>query len=122
KGDDKLGSILMASYLRLLGEREDKPKSIIFWNTGVNLVCEGSQVLKHIQKLESAGVEILACTTCLEYFDLIDKLIGENRIDWWGYDIHYSIAGDNLPAQEMITIAESMSNIAPHSGSWIQES
>jgi len=34
--------------------------------------------LKHIQKLESAGVEILACTTCLEYFDLVDKLsVGE---------------------------------------------
>ncbi|MFC2069139.1 sulfurtransferase-like selenium metabolism protein YedF [Chloroflexota bacterium] len=74
KGDDKLDSILMASFLRLLGEKEEKPKSIIFWNTGVNLVCEGSQVLNYIQKLESAGVEILACTTCLEYFDLIDKL------------------------------------------------
>ncbi|MFC1938879.1 sulfurtransferase-like selenium metabolism protein YedF [Chloroflexota bacterium] len=74
KGDDKLGSLLMANFLRLLGEKEEKPKAMIFWNTGVNLVCEGSQVLKHIQKLENAGVEILACTTCLEYFDLEDKL------------------------------------------------
>ncbi|MFC2033300.1 hypothetical protein ACFLUB_02115 [Chloroflexota bacterium] len=30
--------------------------------------------MEHIKKLESAGVEILACTTCLEYFDLVDKL------------------------------------------------
>jgi selenium metabolism protein YedF len=74
KGDDKLGSLLMANFLRLLGERDEKPKAIIFWNTGVNLVCEGSRVLKNVQKLENAGVEILACTTCLEYFGLEDKL------------------------------------------------
>ena len=74
KGDDTLGKLLMASFLRLLSEREDRPKIIIFWNTGVKLICEGSQVLNHIQKLEDLGAEILACTTCLEYFDLVDKL------------------------------------------------
>jgi len=74
KGDDKLGSLLMANLLRLLAEQEEKPKTMIFWNTGVKLLCEGSKVLNHIRKLENAGVEILACTTCLEYFDLVDKL------------------------------------------------
>jgi selenium metabolism protein YedF len=73
-GDETLGRLLIASFLRLLGEREDKPDSITFLNTGVKLVCEGSQVLEHIRKLESIGIEILACTTCLEYFDLVDKL------------------------------------------------
>ncbi len=74
RGNDKLGSILMANFLRLLAEKEEKPKTIIFWNSGVNLVCEGSKVLEHIKRLESAGVEILACTTCLEYLNLVDKL------------------------------------------------
>ncbi|MFC1971576.1 hypothetical protein ACFLV0_06615 [Chloroflexota bacterium] len=60
RGDEKLGKLLMANFLRVLAERENKPETIIFWNTGINLVCEGSQVLEHIQKLESAGVEILA--------------------------------------------------------------
>ncbi len=73
-GDIKLGKLLIASFLRLLGEREDRPEAITFLNAGVKLVCEGSQVLEHIKKLESAGVEILACTTCLEYFDLVEKL------------------------------------------------
>ena len=40
----------------------------------VRLVCEGSKVLEHIKRLESQGVEILVCTTCLEYFDLLEKL------------------------------------------------
>jgi len=75
RGDDQLGSMLMASFLRLLGESSDKPKSLVFWNTGVRLVCEGSKVLGHVKKLEKQGVEILACTTCLEYFNLTDKLL-----------------------------------------------
>ncbi|UCH51343.1 MAG: sulfurtransferase-like selenium metabolism protein YedF [Chloroflexota bacterium] len=74
RGDEKLGSMLMASFLRLLGESQDKPGSIIFWNAGVRLLCEGSQVLEHLKRLEEQGVELLACTTCLEYFDLTDKL------------------------------------------------
>ena len=64
----------MANFLRLLGESKEKPSTLVFWNTGVRLVCEGSQVLDHLKRLEEQGVEILACTTCLEYFDLVDKL------------------------------------------------
>ena len=64
----------MANFLRLLGESKEKPGTLIFWNTGVRLVCEGSKVLDHVKRLEDQGVEILACTTCLEYFDLVNKL------------------------------------------------
>jgi selenium metabolism protein YedF len=74
RGDDQLGLMLMASLLRLLGESEDKPQTLVFWNAGVKLVCEGSRVLEHLKRLEQQGVEILACTTCLEYFDLVNKL------------------------------------------------
>lgn len=74
RGEEQLGSILMANFLRLLGESDEKPRSLIFWNTGVRLVCEGSEVLNHVKRIAEAGVEILACTTCLEYFDLTDKL------------------------------------------------
>jgi len=74
RGDEQLGSLLMASFLRLLGESQDKPGSLIFWNAGVRLMCQGSQVLEHLKRLEEQGVELLACTTCLEYFELMDKL------------------------------------------------
>ncbi len=74
RGEDRLGGLLMANFLRLLGESKEKPTTMVFWNTGVRLVCEGSQVLDHLKRLEEQGVEILACTTCLEYFDLVDKL------------------------------------------------
>jgi len=74
RGDDQLGIMLMANFLRLLGENTDKPAALVFWNAGVKLVCEGSPALTHLKKLEEHGVEILACTTCLEFYELVDKL------------------------------------------------
>ncbi len=75
RGDEKLGSLLMANFLRLLGDRQVKPKSIIFWNAGVHLLCEGSPVLEYLKTLEEQGVELVACTTCLEYFGLREQLV-----------------------------------------------
>ncbi len=74
RGSDELGELIMSNFLRLLVESPDKPASLIFWHTGVKLACEGSWALVHLKKLEEQGVEILACSTCLEYFDLTDKL------------------------------------------------
>jgi len=74
RGEEQLGTMLMANFLRLLGESKEKPETLVFWNTGVRLVCKDSYVLEHLKRLEDQGVEILACTTCLEYFDLLDQL------------------------------------------------
>ena len=74
RGDERLGSILMINFLRFLGESQDKPSGMIFWNTGVRLLCQGSKLLEPLKRLEKQGVELLACTTCLEYFELTDEL------------------------------------------------
>ena len=57
--------MLMAKVLRLLVESEDEPSSLVFWNTGGRLVCEGSQVLEYLKRPGEQGVEIVVCTTCL---------------------------------------------------------
>ena len=46
----------------------------MFYTEGVKLVCEGSLVLQWLKILEAAGVELLVCSTCLEYFGLTDKV------------------------------------------------
>jgi selenium metabolism protein YedF len=74
RGNEELGQLLMANFLRLLGESKEKPAALIFWNTGVRLVGEGSWALAYLKALEAQGVEISACTTCLEYFELTHKL------------------------------------------------
>jgi intracellular sulfur oxidation DsrE/DsrF family protein len=46
------------------------PDTIIFFNSGVKLVVEGSAVLEDLQSLCELGVEIVACGTCLGHYDL----------------------------------------------------
>jgi selenium metabolism protein YedF len=74
RGEDNLGAVLMANFLRNLGESEEKPKAIIFWNTGVRLLTADSPVLEHLKKLAGQGIEILGCATCLDYLNLTDKI------------------------------------------------
>jgi selenium metabolism protein YedF len=74
RGNDELGMELMSKFLDLLNDSPDKPAALVFWNTGVKLVAEGSWALAHLKKLEKQGVEILACSTCLDFFELTDKI------------------------------------------------
>jgi selenium metabolism protein YedF len=74
RGDDELGMLLMSKFLGTLTDSKDKPARLVFLNAGVKLVGKGSWALGHLKKLESQGVEILACGTCLDYFGLADKV------------------------------------------------
>ncbi len=74
RGDDKLGAILMKSFLFSVKELKPLPWRLILINGGVRLSCEGSECLPQLQELEERGVEILSCGTCLDFFNLKEKL------------------------------------------------
>lgn len=74
QGPPELGWTLMRSFLKALRPSDTKPDRAIFVNTGVRLTTQGSEVLDDVRALESAGVQILSCVTCLDYFGLADKL------------------------------------------------
>ena len=73
-GDDDLGRRLMESFLRKLCMQENKPEKIIFYNSGVKLLAKGSNVLDAIEILEKAGVDLIACGTCVNYYKISDKI------------------------------------------------
>ncbi len=73
-GEQELGEILIKNYFYTLVENEVKPRVLMFINRGVYLTCEGSPVLSHLLALEKAGVEMLSCGTCLDYYHLKEKL------------------------------------------------
>ncbi len=78
KGSDELGNVLMKGFIYTLTEATPYPSTLVFLNEGVNLTIEGSDVLDDIRKLEEAGVEILSCGTCLNFYNIADKLkVGE---------------------------------------------
>lgn len=75
-GERRLGQALLANFLRLLGEPKAAPvKAVVCYNEGVKLVIDDSPVLAHIRALEAAGVPVVVCRTCVEYFDLEDRLV-----------------------------------------------
>ena len=74
RGNDELGSVLIRAFLHTICLQKEKPDIMIFYNTGVKLTIQGSEVLDDLKELSAAGVEILVCGTCLNYFEIKDKL------------------------------------------------
>ncbi len=70
----ELQTKLAGKYLSLTIESGDLPARIIFYTEGVKLACEGSPVLEQLKSLEARGVELVLCSTCLEFFGLTDKV------------------------------------------------
>jgi len=70
RGDDELGGLLVRAFLHVLGEQERKPDAIIFYNGGVRLAVKDSPALEDLEALAAAGVEMLVCGTCTNYFNL----------------------------------------------------
>ncbi len=68
RGNDRLGSTILRSFLQTLVANPLRPETIICWNAGVKLLATSSPVLEVLQQLEGVGVEILACKTCVEHF------------------------------------------------------
>jgi selenium metabolism protein YedF len=74
----ELGGILIRSFFHTLTEAQSVPDVILFFNSGVKLVAEGSVILDDLQALAGRGVRMLACGTCLGYYELKEKVaVGE---------------------------------------------
>ncbi len=74
RGNDELGSVLIRAFLHTICLEKTKPDVMIFYNTGVKLALQESEVLDDLKELAAAGVEMLVCGTCLNYFEAKDKL------------------------------------------------
>lgn len=74
RGSDELGTILVKALFNTLAEGSEFPEKVVFVNSGVKLVCEGSDILDSLKTVEGKGVEILACGTCLNYYGLMEKI------------------------------------------------
>lgn len=74
KGDEELGRLLMKSFIYTVNETKPHPKAILFYNSGVKLTVKDSPVLDDLQDLLEAGVEIISCGTCLDFYNLKDNL------------------------------------------------
>ena len=74
EADPELQQKLIGTYLTLLNENEVLPAAICFYADGVKLVVSGSAVLGSLRLLESKGVRLILCSTCLNYYNLADRV------------------------------------------------
>lgn len=77
-GDDVLGRKLMGSFVYSLTQLDELPATIVLYNGGAHLSCEGSPALDDLRGLAESGVEVLTCGTCLDHYGIADTLaVGE---------------------------------------------
>lgn len=74
KGDDELGAVLVKGFVFALTQQDSLPSTMLFYNGGAKLTCEGAATLEDLKSLEAQGVEILTCGTCLNHYGLTEKL------------------------------------------------
>lgn len=65
---------LITTYFKLLDEHNILPAAICFYTDGVKLTVSGSPVLDSLKSLESKGVRLILCSTCLSFFNLTNKV------------------------------------------------
>ena len=65
---------LMRTYFKLLDENNILPAAICFYTNGVRLAVEGSPVVDLLKSLETKGVRLILCGTCLNAFELTEKV------------------------------------------------
>lgn len=98
QGDDGVGHTLLGVFLRKVLASLDKPDVIIFYNSGVKLLINGSRYLDVLEALEMSGVELLACGTC------VYKACGQRSLLVGRISNMDEITGILLEAQTVITL------------------
>ena len=98
KGEESLGESVLETFFTLLKQRESLPHAIFLMNTGVFTATENSLASVHLGELESKGVQVYACRTCVEHYEVSDKLsVGQIK----GMDLFVELASK----YEVLTIS-----------------
>ena len=74
-GDSGLGVQSLGTFLRKSRSLQGL-EAIVFFNGGVRLVAPDSPVLSELSNLESEGVDLLPCGTCVEAFG-VEVAVGQ---------------------------------------------
>lgn len=89
----------MRGFLYTLSEMERPPKTLVFMNAGVRLAAEREDTIELLQKLQTRGVELLVCGTCLDYLHLKESLRAGRVSNL------YEIAERFLASGDVVTVA-----------------
>lgn len=80
KGESDLGEGLMETFFTLLKQQEELPAAVFCMNRGVFTLTEASLASLQIKELEEKGVEVLACKTCVDYYQIKEEQLAAGKI------------------------------------------
>ena len=73
-GDDELGALLMANFIKAIRDLDHLPAKMVFYNRGVMLGKDDSPVIEQLREIEKMGVKLLLCATCVNFYSLAEKI------------------------------------------------
>jgi len=72
--EEELGKMLVKGFFDTMKATKQLPHTIFFLNAGVKLTTVNADVVPVLKDIESMGVEMYSCGTCLKYYHLEDSL------------------------------------------------
>mgnify|MGYP001828230468 FL=1 len=66
---------LAPAFLNMLDLGDKIPAAICFYAEGVHLTLDDSPVLEELKSLEAKGVDLVVCTTCLNFYEVMERLV-----------------------------------------------
>jgi len=68
--EEELGKMLVKGFFDTMKVTKEIPHTIFLLNAGVTLTTLNEDVIPVLKELETMGVEIFSCGTCLKYYNL----------------------------------------------------
>lgn len=72
--EEELGKMLVKPFFETLKVTKELPHTIFFMNSGVKLTTVNEEIIPILKEIDSMGVEIYSCGTCLKYYNLESEL------------------------------------------------
>ncbi len=72
--EEDIGRVLMKGFLETLKVTKELPDMMFFLNAGVKLTTVNHETIELLKEIESMGVEIFSCGTCLKHYGLEESL------------------------------------------------
>ena len=72
--EEDLGRILMKAYFETMKTYRQLPHTMIILNAGVRLTTVNEEILPILKEIETMGVEVYSCGTCLKHYGLESEL------------------------------------------------
>lgn len=78
QGDDELGKKLMRTFFNVISSMDNVPGAIAFYNSGVRLTVDNSEIIETLHELEKKGARIMICGTCADHYKVGKQIhVGE---------------------------------------------